>query len=76
MRVLNVEDRHHALDLWEKVCDTGNVLEDQSPLLLMPEGYTFLEDKEELLLQMAKLFRLNEMVRWGKEGFRVQGSRC
>ena len=63
MRVFDVEDRHHALDLWEKVCGTGEVLEDQAPLLLMPEGYTFLEDKQELLLEMAKLFRINEMVR-------------
>lgn len=62
VRVVTVRERHHALQLWESICQTGEALEELPPLLLMPEGYAFAGEKDELLLEMAKVFRVNQLV--------------
>ena len=62
VRVKHVQDGHHALNLWEEICDSGEDGANLPPLLLVPEGYTFLEGKEGMLNEMARAYKVNELV--------------
>ena len=62
VRLFKVEDRHHGLDMWERICETGEDLTQLPPYLLMPPGYEFAEDKDELLMEMARLYIVNQLV--------------
>ena len=63
VRVVRVRNQHHALDLWEDICMDKPDLEQQPPILLLPEGYEFAEGQAEILAEMGKLYKLNELVR-------------
>ena len=62
VRVINLKDKHHALDLWENICQTPEDLTKQPPILLLPEGYDFVEDKAGSLAEMGRLYKANELV--------------
>ena len=63
VRVVRVRNQHHALDLWEDICMDKPDLEQQPPILLLPEGYEFAEGQVEILAEMGKLYKLNELVK-------------
>ena len=60
--VIHLRNEHHALDLWEGVCQTGTDFKTQPPILLLPEGYVLLEDWQAKLETMGKLYKANELV--------------
>ena len=62
VNVINLKDEHHALDLWEDVCQTGSDLTSQPPILLLPEGYDFSGDRNAKLEEMGKLYKANQLV--------------
>jgi len=62
VEVVRVGNRHHALDLWEAICQEKPDLEEQPPILLLPAGYEFAEGEAEILVEMGKLYKLNELV--------------
>ena len=61
VNVIHLRNEHHALDLWEGVCQTGADFKTQPPILLLPEGYA-LEDRQAKLQTMGKLYKANELV--------------
>jgi hypothetical protein len=63
VEVVKVKDQHHALDLWEGICQEKPDLSSQPPILLLPEAYGFAEGKAEILAEMGRLYKLNELVR-------------
>ena len=62
VKVVRVRSQHHALDLWEDICLDKPDIEQQPPILLLPDGYEFAEGQAEILAEMGKLYKLNELV--------------
>lgn len=62
VNVVHLKNEHHALDLWENICQTGADLTTQPPILLLPEGYVLIEDWKAKLLEMSRLYKANELV--------------
>lgn len=66
VNVIHLRNEHHALDLWEDVCQTGADLKTQPPILLLPEGYVLIEDWQVQLQTMGKLYKANELVSYSE----------